>query len=370
MLFNRNIKYRDIIFVMMIIVVGYILIDNYAYIFPLIKSFLSIVSPFVYALIIAYCLNPLMMVFEKRLKLKRELSVPLTYFTVIGLIVLLFIYIVPSVITMTAEFPRYLEVIQGWANSIITNDNIQTYLEDLDFLNFLALSPAQLGTILVDVAEKIISSIFFATTGLLKVLVGFVISIYVLIDKEKFSKGSKVVVYMLLKEERGNRFLEWVRIYDKMVGLYIGIKALDSAIIALIAFVGLLIMGAPFPVLLALIVGITNMVPYVGPLVGEIIGVFIGFFVSPMMALTIFIFLFTLQQFDAWYLDPKLIGGRVGVRPFFIILALIIGGGYFGLIGMLLSSPTVATLKIYYDRKVAVFMAKNNRIAKNIDGSA
>ena len=172
---------------------------------------------------------------------------------------------------------------------------------------------------------------------------------------------------MILKEEKGTKLIGLVRTYHEMIGKYIGTKAIDSAIIGVLAFLGLMIIGAPYTPLLAIIVGVTNMIPYFGPFVGEVVGAAVGIFVSPAMAITIFVFLLALQQFDAWYLDPKLIGDKVGVKPFYIILAVTIGGGFFGPIGMLLASPTMATINIYYERKVNLFKARNKNLMKRFD---
>ena len=121
-------------------------------------------------------------------------------------------------------------------------------------------------------------------------------------------------------------------------------------IIGVLAFILLNIVQSEYAILLAILVGITNMIPYFGPFIGEIIGLLINIFVSPMKGIIVFLTLFSLQMFDGWYLDPKLIGNKVGVRPFWIIYAVVIGGGFFGPIGMLLASPTAATIKIYYKK--------------------
>ncbi|MBM7870817.1 putative PurR-regulated permease PerM [Clostridium pascui] len=372
MFFNKNIKFKDILIFVITVVVGYIIIKNYNVFFTFITKFSSIISPFVYALIIAYCLNPLMNIFEKRLKFNRGSSITLTYITVLSLVILAFIYILPniinSIISMTSEVPKYMQIVQRWINTALQNENLYDLIKDVGLLDYLSVLSSKFGSTLMTILEGSVSSIFSATASLVKVVLGFLIAIYVLLDKERLKRGAKILIYMLLKEERGNCLISWVKIYNKMIGLYIGTKAIDSAIIGTIALVGLLIMKAPYAGLLSLIVGVTNMVPYLGPLVGEIIGLFIGLFVSPMMAITMFLFLFVLQQFDAWYLDPKLIGESVGVKPFFIILSLTIGGGYFGIIGMLLASPTIATIKIYFDQKVAVFKSQNaNLVKKYID---
>lgn len=117
-----------------------------------------------------------------------------------------------------------------------------------------------------------------------------------------------------------------------MIGVYIGIKAIDSAIIGFISLIGLLIVGEPYAPLIALIEGITNMIPYFGPLIGEVVGAGVAIFVSPMKAFMVFILLLCIHLFDAWYLDPKLIGKKVGVSPLGIILGVAIGGGFWDLL--------------------------------------
>lgn len=174
---------------------------------------------------------------------------------------------------------------------------------------------------------------------------------------------------MIFKEENGNRIINFVRTYNKMVGFYIGIKAVDSSIVGIIALFGLLIVGEPYAPLIALIVGITNMIPYFGPLMGVIVAMTVAIFVSPMKAFVVFVLLLCIQQFDAWFLEPKLVGKKVGISPLGIILGVTIGGGFLGPIGMLLGSPTMATIKIYYEKLFSKFKDSNPRLVKeeNLD---
>ena len=196
-------------------------------------------------------------------------------------------------------------------------------------------------------------------------ILGFLISVYVLADKEKFVKGARIVTYMILKEENGTKLITFIRTYNKMIGVYIGIKAIDSAIIGIISLIGLLIVGEPYAPLIALIEGVTNMIPYFGPLIGELVGAVVAIFISPMKALIVFILLLCIHLFDAWYLDPKLIGKKVGVSPFGIILGVAIGGGFLGPVGMLLGSPTMATIKIYYEKFLLRFKESNPKLVKD-----
>jgi predicted PurR-regulated permease PerM len=371
LLFDRDIKYRDLIIFALIAAIGYILIKNFGVLLAFLRHLFSILSPFLYALAIAYCLNPIMKVFEKRFRFKRGLSIASTYIFLSSLVVLIVFFILPSIISsiisIASEIPRYAQIIQGWIYSALGNETLYGLLNDVGLLSYLTELSSRSGTTIVRFMQGSLSSIFLATATLVRIIIGFLISIYVLLDKERLVKGTKIFIYMVIKEDKGHKLIEWMRIYNRMVGRYIGIKAVDSSIIGFIAFIGLILIKAPYPRLIALFVGITNMVPYVGPLVGQVVGAFIGLSVSPVMSITVFLFLFALQQFDAWYLDPKLVGHRVGVRPFFIILALIIGGGYFGIIGMLLASPTIATLKIFYDKRVAVFKASNSSLMEHIE---
>ena len=371
MFFNKYIKYRDILVIVLIALVGYKLIDNYQMFLNLISTTMSVISPFIYAMIFAYCINPIMNLFERKLKMKRGLSILSTYLLIGGAIVIGALYIVPSIvdsiISITSEIPKYMETVQGWINEALKNQNLYDLINSTGLLDNISVISGKMSSIIIGILDGSVSSIVSITTNVVKIGFGFLISIYILLDKERFITEVKTITYMILKEEKGTKLIGLVRTYHEMIGKYIGTKAIDSAIIGVLAFLGLMIIGAPYTPLLAIIVGVTNMIPYFGPFVGEVIGAAVGIFITPAMAITIFIFLLALQQFDAWYLDPKLIGDKVGVKPFYIILAVTIGGGFFGPIGMLLASPTMATINIYYERKVNLFKAKNKNLMRRID---
>ena len=165
------------------------------------------------------------------------------------------------------------------------------------------------------------------------------------------------------KEKKGKSFENFVRTLHKMIGVYIGTKAIDSTIIGFLSLVGMLIIGIPYAFLLSLVVGFTNMIPYFGPFLGMVVAFSINIFINPTKAIIVLIFLFLLQQFDAWYLEPKLIGNKVGLSPFLIILGVTIGGGFYGPIGMILASPVMAIIRVYTDRKLEEFREKNTYLA-------
>lgn len=367
MFFDKNIKYRDILIFALIGVVGYKLIDNYSVFFDFISRFMSMLSPFVYALVIAYVLNPIMKFFEKRLKFNRTIAITSTYVLIFGIIVIGCVFVVPnivdSIINMTTEVPKYVVIVQSWINDLLKNKNLYDMISQAGLLDYLSSLSSNFGKILINILEGSVSSIYSFTTNLIKIILGILIAIYVLADKERLIKQTKTFMYMVFKEKIASSAISWIKTYDKMIATYIGIKAIDSAIIGVIILIGLLIMGAPYAMIIALISAITNMIPYIGPLFGELVGVFVGIFVSPSMAIMIFIFIFSVHQFDAWFLDPKLVGGKVGVQPVFIVFGLTIAGGFFGIPGMLLASPTVATIKIFYENRVRAFKEKNENLS-------
>ena len=343
--------------------------ENYPYFFKIIEKLWSLLVPVFYGFIIAYILNPLVKVIKKKLKIKEGMAILSSYLLLIVLIIVISIFLIPNMINSTIDIasnvPLYIKEAQGWIEGILNVNSIHEIIINTDIMNNLNELISQFGTMAITLLEGTIGYIFVFSSQLVKLFLGLLISIYVLIDKDRIIRESKKITFLIFKEKIATKLIEFVRIYHRMIGEYIGIKAIDSSIIAVMALVLLSLVKSEYAFLLAVIVGITNMIPYFGPLIGEIIGFLFNIFVSPTKGIVVLLVLLALQLFDGWYLDPKLIGDKVGVRPLYIIVAVLIGGGFFGAIGMLLASPTVATLKIYYER----LMKKNQEIIKNAEKS-
>lgn len=368
MFINKNIKYRDILIFALMGVIGYKLIDNYEYFFNIGKKILFIISPFIYSMICAYILNPLVSFLEDKFKIKRAMSIAVTYFIILALVFIALLFTIPSIVdsilNITQEIPTYMIVVQKWINMILENERVKELVIQAGLLGKFQETSSQIGNVAIELLQDLAVYLLSFTSNLVNVILGFLISVYVLADKEKIIRSARIITYMILKEESGTKLINFIRTYNKMIGIYIGIKAIDSAIIGFIALIGLLMVEAPYAPLVALVVGVTNMIPYLGPLVGEIVGTIVAVFVSPAKAFIVFILLLCIQQFDAWYLDPKLIGKKVGVSPFGILLGVTIGGGFWGPVGMLLGSPTMATIKIYYEKIFTKFKESNPKLVK------
>ena len=325
--------------------------------------------PVIYGFIIAYILNPLVKFIKRKFKIKEGIAILASYLLLLALIIVASIYLIPNMINsltdIASNIPSYIKEAQGWLDSIVNNEVINEIIVNTGTMNNVNELISKFGIMAASILEGVVGYVFAFSSQIVKLFLGLLISIYVLIDKDRIIRESKKVTFLVLKEERAKKVIEAVRIYHSMIGAYIGIKAIDSSIIAAMALVLLTIVKSEYAFLLAVIVGITNMIPYFGPFIGEIVGFLFNVFVSPTKGLIVFLVLLVIQLFDGWYLDPKLIGDKVGVRALAIIVAVLIGGGYFGAIGMLLASPTAATLKIYYER----LMNKNHDIIKNAEKS-
>ena len=272
---------------------------------------------------------------------------------------------VDSILNITAEIPQYIAKSQEWINLCLKNERINELINQAGLLNNLKELATEVGNVSMNLLQGFAMYLLSMTSNLVNIVLGFLISIYVLADKDKLVRTARTITFMILKEKNGKRFMDFISIYNNMIGTYVGIKAIDSAIIGLIALVGLLILGAPYAPLLAVIVGITNMIPYFGPLVGIIISGGVTIFSSLMLAIMVIIMLLGIQQFDAWFLEPKLIGKKVGVSPLAIIFGVTLGGGILGPVGMILGSPTMATLRIYYNKVFEKFKSQNQELVSN-----
>lgn len=359
--FKEN-KYVNAFIYTLIAVITYKIVEKYNYHFETAKQLLYIVSPFIYAFVFAYILNPIVKLFNNKLKLSRGLSILLTYIIVLGVLFVSVIYTIPSLIEnilkLSENIPMYVEQTKEFINIVFVKYNLQETVISSDVMNSINTLFSQIGGVLVSFLQGSVTSLVSITNNIIKIVIGFLVSIYVLMDKDNLLEDIKVFMYLVIEPKRAEKVIGVVSVYNSMIGKYIGAKAIDSMIIGAMAMIGLAIVGAPMPYLLGIVVMVTNMIPYFGPLVGELVSALICIFVSPVKALIVFFMLLGIQQFDAWFLDPKLIGKSIGVRPIYLLFGILFFGGIFGPIGMLLASPTMATAKIYYnnllDRKCLV----------------
>lgn len=333
------------------------------------SGFIRVISPFLYAFVIAYILSPFVTFFDRVFEGRRILSIIAVYAIIIAGLVLLGNYIAPKIGNNIYDFyknlPGIYQDIKVWLIEISKNESLKP-LEEIAGISANNLSHNFTNTIITNLTEFIQTTSGYLvkftisfTYQIIKWLFAMLVAVYILIYKETFATFFRITIMRLFGRKRSRAFFSFLSTSDDMIGRYIGIKALDSTIIASIALMGLLIMNSPLAFMLAFVVGITNMIPYFGPFVGMLFTAGVHLFYSPKLALVSLVFLFLLQQFDAWFLDPKLVGNKVGVNPFLVILAITIGGGYFGPFGMVLSVPVMALIRVYFLKFIKVQTRKS-----------
>lgn len=329
----------------------------------------TILRPITYGLVIAYLLTPIVNGMEKSFfmpvckkagweldrkgkKRIRAFAVFLTVILFIGCIYGLFSMILPqlvnSITSIAVQFPTYEKNLEAFMNKILAdNPQIEAIINNM-LTEYSGELNDWLNTKLVPQINIVIKEVSVSLIGIAKVLwnllIGIIISVYVLFSKEVFSAQTKKIVYAFFEEEHGNSFIKDVRAINRTFGGYISAKLLDSLIIGLLCFIGMTLFQMPYAMLIAVIVGVTNIIPFFGPYIGAIPSALLILMVDPIEALYFTIFILILQQFDGNFLGPKILGNSTGLSSFWVITSITLLGGYFGIIGMAIGVPVFAVI--------------------------
>ena len=178
----------------------------------------------------------------------------------------------------------------------------------------------------------------------MNLFIGLVVAVYLLSGRKKFKKQGKLILYSLFKERWANKIVEEIRFADRVFSGFIGGKLLDSAIIGVICYAGMMVLGLPYGILISVIVGVTNIIPFFGPYIGAIPSAIILLTVSPMSCLIFVIFIVILQQVDGNIIGPKILGSSTGLSGIWVLFSILFFGGLFGFVGMLIGVPVFAVI--------------------------
>ena len=205
---------------------------------------------------------------------------------------------------------------------------------------------------------SITSGVIYGVKLVLNILIGLIISVYVMASKETFAGQAKKMIYAIFKPVRANIIVETVRKSNEIFGGFISGKILDSAIIGVIAYIVLAIMKMPDSILIAVIVGVTNIIPFFGPFIGAIPSFVIIVLQDPMKGIYFLIFIVILQQIDGNIIGPKILGDSTGLSSFWVVFAIMVFGGLWGFPGMLLGVPIMAVIYYIVRRSISYFLKK------------
>lgn len=344
----------------------------------LFSTLYSCVAYFVYGLIFAYFLNPLMVFVErymvkdtdnqKQKNLKRGLSIFIVYFLCIGFIAIFLMNIVPAIISgvndFIGELPTYLSNFRNFVSDGImpispsVASKLEATISNLatDFYGWLEQEMD-----MVHVGKTVTSAVSGSAKTVVRIVFGLVISVYFLFGKEKLSFHFKRFIYAVFSEEKANLVLDYGRSINRIFFDFIISKIMQAFVIFIIGLVVLVPFNVPLALLISLLLAVTNMIPYIGPWLGGIPSVLLALLFNPIKGLIVLLFIIGMQIVDNLFIGPKIMSDQVGISPLLVIAGVAIGGTLGGFVGMFIGVPLVAVAKlVFYDSFVEKRLNKKN----------
>lgn len=338
---------QKILKVLMPIIIGaamaYILLPVYNALMKVTKKlFLKVLSP------------------ENAVKAAKGISTLLSLSLLIATLTVMLIMAIPqvveSLVNIANGLPANIQNLTNFTEKLLKN-NPQIYNTVVDWLNqFEGNVMNMIKEYLLPVTNQLLTSVtsgvISALSFMLNIGIGLIVCVYVLVSKETFCAQGKKFIYSRFKAEPANRFIEDMRVIHKIFSGFISGKILDSFIIGVITVIVLSIMGMPYAVMISILVGVTNIIPFFGPILGAVPSALIILTVDPVKCLYFIIYVFIIQQVDGNILGPKILGNSTGLPSFWVLFAILICGGLFGLAGMLLGVPVFAAIYFFMGRWV------------------
>ena len=348
----------------------------------MVSKLASILSPVLVGLVMAYLLAPIVNWIERLIRsglgrIKglegktiphaagwlRAVSILLTWAIVLLLLYLMFSVVIPQLVDSVvmlinnAEIVNLLDknpTVEDWVNK-----NLDTYYKNLlDILTNKILPGAQ--QMLTTITGGLISGIWGLVSFAMDFLVGIIVSVYMLAMKEQSLARCCKLLYGVCKEDHAHWIARAVRRADGIFSGFVRGKLLDSLIIGILCLIGCTLLKMPYAPLVSLIVGVTNVIPFFGPFMGAVPSAFLILLVSPKKCLFFVIFVIALQQIDGNILGPKILGNATGISSFWVVVAILVGGGFGGVLGMFLGVPVFACIQVLVKHLVDQRLRRRN----------
>ena len=321
----------------------------------------KILAPFIYGGVVAYLLRPVCNIYERALqewlpgkmkKIANSVAVGLSLLTGILVVYTLIIMIAPqlysSIRSLWNTLPDKVNRFLTWAKSTFGEDEELLHLFNTVYTSIYQDLNSWADNTLVPYISSVVSgvgsSVYKVLLFLYNLLIGLIVACYLLGSRKRFARQSVLIVRSLLKPRWADLFLNEVVFVDRMLGGFIDGKLLDSAIMGVLCYLGCLIFRFPNALLVSAIVGITNVIPFFGPFIGGIPSTLLIMIENPMKGLWFIVFILALQQLDGNIIGPKILGDRTGLSSFWVLFAIVLFGGLWGLVGMVICVPVFAVL--------------------------
>ena len=324
----------------------------------MLKTFLSVLTPVIWGLVMAFLMNPIMVKFENLFKNKvvknpakkrftRACSVIIASLVFLGIVIGCISVVLPELINSIMDIFNNASTIasnvQDWINKLLKNYPVYAK-KATEMLNNFSTDVTGIIEKIQPMLENILSGAWSVITIVKNFALGFIVSIYMLCSKETLLAQIKKMIISITKKSTCEKIMRIASQSNKIFSGFISGKIVDSIIIGLLCFVGLTIMNMPYNIMISVIIGITNVIPFFGPFFGAIPSALLILLVEPRKVILFLIFILCLQQFDGNILGPKILGDSTGLPGFWVLVSLLIGGGLFGFVGMLLAVPVCALL--------------------------
>ncbi|MDE6762966.1 MAG: AI-2E family transporter [Oscillospiraceae bacterium] len=341
-----------------------------------IKAFFKVIAPVTWGVVIAYICNPIMKFFERILtkllckkkphpKLCRYISVFVSMFLLIAVIVLLLSLVIiqvrDSLMEILYNIPAYISQLESLATKLLGDypeivNALEAQLETIQpkLIEFANNIIPRLGDLSIKLKDGAIDFVL----ALKDFIIGFIVAIYLLISKETFIAQARKVLYALFPKNVGKNILRVSARANATLSGFLSGKLLDSFIIGTACLIVMQIFSWDFAVLISVIIGVTNIIPFFGPFFGAVPSALLLLMAAPKQVIPFVIFIIVLQQVDGNIIGPKILGDSTGLSPFWVMFAIFVGGGLFGFAGMLLGVPVFAVVYALFSEFVAYLLKK------------
>lgn len=369
---NMNKKYTTIaVYAFLVIAAAitfFFVISEHSVVGRMAGTFFGLMTPFIYGAALAYVLNPVLNWLEKKVfpkvfgdrvskRSRRGLGVLLTFLFGCAVVALFLAVLIPQIVesidNLAQSIYAFLPQAQNFLNDLIAQYGTNEMLVDVLSMLGVDISDPSMAlqrlatrsyTFLTQVLPNLFGGVMRFTSGLLDVVVGIIIAIYLLLSKEIFYAQVKKLLFAFFPRRVAQATLNLTHDSNTIFCGFISGKILDSAIIGVLCFIGCSVLQMPYTVLVSFIVGVTNVIPYFGPFIGAIPSIFIIMIADPLKSLVFAMFVLILQQLDGNIIGPKILGDSTGLSAFWVIFAVTFFGGLFGFVGMLIGVPTFAVI--------------------------
>lgn len=325
----------------------------------------DILAPFTYGGVVAYLLRPMCNHYERWLrkllprKVKRvanSLAVALSLITGLLIVYALIIMMAPqlyqSIMSLWKSLPKKVNDLLIWGRLTFGENELLTTLFNRLYILYSDLESWSQNTLIpylsniMGLVSGLSSSVYRVLMFVYNMLIGLIVACYLLASRKKFARQSVLIIRSILQPRWADLLLSEIAFVDRMFGGFIDGKLVDSAIIGVLCYIGCLIFGFPNALLVSAIVGITNIIPFFGPFIGAVPSTLLIMIEDPIKGLWFIVFVLALQQLDGNIIGPKILGNRTGLSSFWVLFAIVLCGGLWGLPGMLICVPAFA---VFYD---------------------